>query len=166
MNKSIILCLAIVIITSCGNTNNRSDAAKNNDHIVYEETITIENRTTDWEYYGEVNALVFQEFDSFVCIGDATKYENISEKFYELEDIGGYLLKPHTSSVILFYRYFDGEKQYRIKNSKYRYFSLNPHTYIEYVIDNNNSPSMRKRDVSNYSHFTESDGDFYFIKMN
>ena len=44
-------------------------------------------------------------------------------------------------------------------------FSLNPHTTIEYVIDNNNRPNMREKDVSNYTHFLEVDGELYFIKM-
>lgn len=134
------------------------------------KAIIAHNGSSEWKIYGEVNALYFREFDWLACIGDGTKYENISEKFYELEDEGGYLLKPINVSILIYYRYFDGEKQYRMyhnipRKGRYVNFSLNPHTTIEYVIDNNNRPNMREKDVSNYTHFLEVDGELYFIKM-
>ena len=51
------------------------------------------------------------------------------------------------------------------RKGRYVNFSLNPHTTIEYVIDNNNRPNIREKDVSKYSHFLEVDGGLYFIKM-
>lgn len=134
------------------------------------KAIIAQNESREWKIYGTVNALYFREFDLFACIGDWLKYENISEKFYELEDEGGYLLKPINVSILIYYRYFDGEKQYRMyhdipNKGRYVNFSLNPHTTIEYVIDNNNRPNMREKDVSNYTHFLEVDGELYFIKM-
>ena len=140
-----------------------STMAKNNN-------TEIKASDSDWDYYGKVTALYFGEFNHMVCIGDATKYSNISHKFYELEDEGGYLLKPLHVTISIFYRNFNGEKQYRMINNRprkdnYLYFSLNPHESIEYVIDNNNRPVMKQKDVSNYSHFVESDGSMYFIKM-
>ena len=125
------------------------------------------NNNSDWEYYGQVTALYFGEFDYLACIGDALKYQNISHKFYELEDEGGYLLKPQHVTISLFYRYVNGEKQYRMSaiRTKYAYFSLNPYESIEYVIDSNNRPVMKEKDVSNFTHFVENEGDMYFIKV-
>lgn len=144
--------------------------AKNRVQRTELESIIAHNGSSEWKIYGEVNALHFRKFDWLYCIGDATKYENISKKFYELEDEGGYLLKPYIVSILIYYRYYDGEKQYRMyyegnRNRRYVNFSLNPHTTIEYVIDNNNRPNMREKDVSNYTHFLEVDGELYFIKM-
>ena len=61
--------------------------------------------------------MYFGEFDHMICVGDATKYSNISHKFYELEDEGGYFLRPQYITIPLFYRHFNGEKQYRMINN-------------------------------------------------
>ena len=124
-------------------------------------------QTTEWRNYGRVNALVFGGFDWLACIGDALKYDRISERFFELEEEGGHLGKPHTYTIDIQYRYINGDIQYRMSTHKgYAYFSLNPHTTIEYIIDNNNYPASRKKDVSNYSHFAIAYEDcLYFIKM-
>ena len=50
--------------------------------IMARDIIHSENRTTEWKYYGTVNALKLGEFDWLACIGDVTKYESVSEKFY------------------------------------------------------------------------------------
>lgn len=159
----------VSVLSSCGNK--ATEEASEYEEYSYTETITVENRNTEWESYGKVNALWFNAFDWLVCIGDATKYNEISERFYELEDEGGYYNKPLHSSIFIDYRYLDGEKQYRMYHrhrgprGKYINFSLNPHNTIEYVVDNNNRPQMKTKDVSSYSHFLEVDGILYFIKV-
>ena len=167
-----------IAMLSCSKSNRT--VSSNNSETISENTIKqisnedkeiVESRTTEWKMYGEVTALCFPEFDWLACIGDGLKYENISKKFYELEDEGGYLLKPINVSILIYFRYIDGEKQYRMYNDNpkrggYVNFSLNPHTTIEYVIDNNNYPKIKEIDVSNYSHFLEVDETLYFIKMN
>ncbi len=137
---------------------------------VNEKIISAGEKSDDWKYYAKVNSLYFGKFDWLFCIGDASKYNSISERFYELEEEGGYLLKPCNISIHIDYRYFDGEKQYRMYNNKprgggYVFFSLNPYKTIEYVIDNNNRPNFREKDVRSYSHVAEVDGALYFIKM-
>lgn len=162
-------CLGFVsVLNSCGN-NTREEATVEEYTCV--ETITVENRNTEWEDIGEVNALKFGRFDWLYCVGDVGKYEDgISDEFYELEDEGGHLLKPYNASYRVQYKYIDGEKCYRIcddhlgPNYKLN-LSLNPHTTIDYIVDVNNRPRTRTKDVSSYTHFAEQDGDLYFFKF-
>lgn len=134
------------------------------EHPTCGKVVSTIGNSTEWKYYAKVNSLYFGKFDWLVCIGDASKYYSISERFYELEEEGGYLLKPCNVSVHIDYRYFNGEKQYRMSNGR-EFFSLNPYKTIEYVIDNNNRPNFREKDVRSYSHVAEVDGSLYFIKM-
>lgn len=153
-----------LVLSSCGNNANKE--ATDYEDYSYTETITVENRNTEWKSYGKVNALFFRHFDWLVCIRDATKYYAINKRFIELENEGGYYNKPSHSSIFIDYRYLDGEKQYRMFDSRACInFSINPHNIIEYVVDNNNSPQMETKDVSSYSHFLEFNGDLYFIKV-
>ena len=155
------------VFLSCGSTIMKYDHNEMEiigEHPVNGKAISAGEISDGWKYYAKVNSLFFGEFDWLACIGDASKYYSISERFYELEEEGGYLLKPRNVSIHIDYRYFDGEKQYRISNGK-EFFSLNPYKTIEYVIDNNNCPNFREKDVRSYSHVAEVDGSLYFIKM-
>ena len=160
------LWVSVLILGSCANSSNNSRGS-DSDEVVYEyeETVTYETRNTAWEDYGDVQVLIFEPFDWLYCIEDAAKYYSISEKFYELEDEGGHYLKPYTDVMSIQYRYIDGERQYRKWPSGFS-FSANPHTSIEYIVDNNNRPVFKSKDVSRYTHVAQDDDHLYFIKMN
>lgn len=143
---------------------------------VSSETESMQYLTTEWKYYGEVVALCFDKYYWFDCVDSNAYYEDgVNDRFIELEEEGGYLLKPYTTTVGLEYRYIDGEKQYRMegdrnngyvyKKQTYAYFSLNPYSSIKYVIDSNNRPVFRYKSVGSYSHFVDDYGYYYFIKM-
>lgn len=162
------LWVSVLILGSCANSSNNSRGS-DSDEVVYEyeETVTYETRNTAWEDYGDVQALIFLPFDYCACIGDLSKYYSISERFFELEEEGGHYLKPYTEVIDLEYRYIDGERQYRYRyGSRTVYFSINPHMSMEYVVDNNNRPSFKNKDVSKYTHVAQDGDDLYFIKMN
>lgn len=167
MKNYLIALLFIAVITACGHSNRERSSYGDGEAVVYEyeETITVEDKNTDWEVLGSVNSLCFQPFDWQICTdGD---YLNPHGRFYELEEEGGYFLKPYTESCYVQYRYIDGEKQYRMNGSTgWVDFSRNPYSSLEYVVDNNNRPVMRSRDVENYTHYAEDSGFLYFIKMN
>lgn len=175
MKKTILVTALYIAVLLCGAF--YSATAK---CLIFEnasECDTMQGRSTEWRNYGEVTSLCFNKYDATECAysDPAALNYSISDKFWELENAEGYLLKPYTVSIDIEYRYIDGEKQFRTTGDKrngdiykkqtYVYFSLNPYSSVEYVINSNNRPSMRKRDVSAYSHFVDDNGDFYFIKM-
>lgn len=166
MKNYLFALLFIAVITACGRSHRERSSYGDGEAAVfeYEETITVENKNTDWEKLGNVNSLCFQPFDWHVCTGG--DYLNPHERFYELEEEGGYFLKPYTESCYVEYRYADGEKRYRMKLFEgWAEFSLNSYSSLEYVVDSNNRPVIRSKNVENYTHYAEYDGFLYFVKM-
>lgn len=131
--------------------------------------IIAQNNSNQWTFYGKVYALYFRPYAWHTCIGDCCKYDysgGINKKFFDLEDENEHLLKPINESITIYYKQFNEEKRYRMYiGGEWVYFSLNPHTTIEYIVDNNNHPTIKEKDVSNYTHFLEWGHALYFIKM-
>lgn len=140
-----------------------------------EGIISIASNSSQWKDYGKVTILAFQKYNALDCIGDNFWTGSISDRFYELENEDGHLLKPDVHTVDMQYRYIDGERQYRMQGSLfggdiyetqvYIYYSPNPYTIMDYVVYSNNRPSIRKKNVSSYSHFAEYKGSMYFMMV-